>query len=84
MYLYYIVLEGLNVTQFHNDNTPITITIGAGVQTTIITAEKYMEIFFPTWEYNHKYKDVFVMILFILFFRGCTYAALKYVDHKKN
>jgi hypothetical protein len=79
------VLEGLNVTQFHGDNTPVAITIGVGgTQSITVTAEQYMEGFFPTWEYDHRYKDVVVMVLFILFFRACTYAALRYIDHKKN
>ena len=57
-------LEGLNMTQFHNDHTVITTLSG---QTT--TAEIFINEFFSTWSYNHRWLDVMALILFIVSLR---------------
>ena len=92
-------LEGLNMTQFHDDNTKITTLSG---QTT--TAEIFIGEFFSTWSYSHRWLDVMALILFIgslryvciivsMFanllppkynYRFATYLALKYVNNKIN
>jgi hypothetical protein len=58
------VLEGLNVTQFYNDYTPIKLSDG-----NIITAEKFIGIFYPTWKYSNVGFDILALCLFIFALR---------------
>ncbi len=67
------------MTQFHADDTPITLLTG---QT--ITAEGFINDFFSTWDYSHRYKDAMAVMLFIGTLRFATYLSLKYVNNKKN
>jgi hypothetical protein len=73
------VLEGLNVTQFHNDRTPVTLFTGQSV-----TAEDYIEGFYATWRYENRHYDVVALVAFILLVRVGTYFSLRYVNNKKN
>ena len=72
-------LEGLFVTQFHKDDTEITLYDG-----TVTTAEAYIASFFSEWEYSHRFFDVLILLLFIAIFRIGTYLCLKYISHQKN
>ena len=73
------MLEGLYVTQFRHDDTPITLFDGE-----VTTAETYISSFFSEWKFHHRYYDVLALLLFIGFFRIGTYLCLKYISHQKN
>ena len=69
LFIYWInplhyTLEGLFTTQFHNDNTPITLYNGGD---TLIS--NYVQYLFPQWSYKHRKKDVIALLLFIGFLR---------------
>jgi len=57
-------LEGLVVTQFHRDDTPVTLL--SGVRT---TAEKFIEQYYEKWSYDHWGFDVLALFLFIIALR---------------
>lgn len=57
-------LEGLFMTQFHQDGTKITLFNGQD-----ITAQDYVESFFSEWDYKHRYGDVFALLIFIVVLR---------------
>ena len=62
--LHYAV-EGLVVTQFHKDSTPITI-----VETgEVTTAGAFVADFYPDWQYGHRGLVAMALLLFILGFR---------------
>lgn len=53
-------LEGMIMTQFHEDTIPIRMMNGA-----ITTAEDYIQnVQFPSWEYNNVGFDVLALCLF--------------------
>ena len=53
-------LEGLIMTQFHDDTTPVTTLVGQTV-----TAEYYIdEVQFSTWSYSHVGYDVLALCFF--------------------
>ncbi len=52
-------LEGLVVTQFHEDNTAVTLADG-----TVSTAEAYISGDFKEWKYSHVGNDVLALCLF--------------------
>ena len=57
-------LEGLNKTQFYEDNTVVITTTG---QTT--TAEAYVSEFFLDWHYSNVGYDVMALLIFIVVLR---------------
>ena len=67
------------MTQFHNDDTPITLFTGQPA-----TAEIFIKNFFNTWDYSHRYLDVLAMVLCIGLLRFGTYLSLRFVNNKKN
>jgi ABC-type multidrug transport system permease subunit len=74
-------LEGLVVTQFHLDDSVITIT---GTEFTT-TASSFVQTFYADWKYEHRGYAVMALLLFIVFFRyvaslRCIWSLL--VDHK--
>lgn len=73
-------LEGLLVTQFHRDDTLITIT---GTEFTT-TASSFIQDFYQDWKYERRGYDVMALLLFILFFRVATFWSLEYLRHDKR
>lgn len=65
LFMYWInplhyTLEGLIMSQFHEDTTPITTLTGRTV-----TAEYYLDnVQFSTWSYEHLGYDVLALCLF--------------------
>lgn len=57
-------LEGVYVTQFHNDNTIITLFNGRKT-----TAEDFVFSFFSSWDYENRIIDFIVLLIFILALR---------------
>jgi hypothetical protein len=55
-------MEGIVVTQYHNDQTPITIT---GTTNTITTHDFLIE-FFPSWSYENRLWDVFALLIIVV------------------
>jgi hypothetical protein len=53
-------LEGLIVTQFHNDDTPVSLANGV-----VTTAEEYVNTDFEAWRYSHVGNDILALCLFI-------------------
>jgi hypothetical protein len=53
-------LEGLVVTQFHGDSTPIAL---ANQQE--VTAEEYIKSDFEAWSYDHVGQNILALCLFI-------------------
>ncbi|KAJ1414024.1 hypothetical protein B484DRAFT_435063 [Ochromonadaceae sp. CCMP2298] len=74
--------EGLTVTQFYADATPITVS-GMGA-TYATTASAFVSEQYPEWKYKHRGGDVLALVLFILFLRTGTYLALTYLRHDKR
>ena len=54
--------EGIVVTQFYQDDTPITITATGQV----VTAEVFVKQFYAEWSYKHRGYDVLALLLFIV------------------
>lgn len=84
LFLYWLdplhyTLEGLIMTQFNNDHTEITTTSG---QT--MTAETYINNFFSTWSYEHRFGDFSALILFIIVLRIAAYLSMEYLRHDKR
>jgi hypothetical protein len=77
--LHYVV-EGLVVTQFHADHSPVTV-IGTA-QT--VTANTFITGFYPDWQYKSRGFDIMALCLFIIAFRVGTYLCLEYVRHDKR
>ena len=65
-------LEGLFMTQFHDDDTAITLI--SGFKT---TAEEFVNSFFSTWSYNHRYGDAVALLIFIVALRYTSKYAFK-------
>jgi hypothetical protein len=61
-------LEGLVVTQFHLDDTVISLT---GTEFTT-TASGFVQSFYTDWKYEHRGYAVMALLLFIVFFRYVT------------
>jgi hypothetical protein len=57
-------LEGLNMTQFHDDQTIITQINGQKV-----TAEQYINNYYSTWSYREVPLCVLYLFLFIIVLR---------------
>ena len=57
-------LEGLNMTQFYRDRTPVMTTTGR-----LTTAEAYMNGFYQDWHYSNRGYDVMALIIFIVALR---------------
>eukprot|EP01033_Poteriospumella_lacustris_P015615 gene15613-11178_t len=73
-------LEGLIMTQFHQDTTPIRTMDGS-----IMTAEDYIQhVQFPSWSYDHVGLDVLALCLFIAFAVIGNYLCLAYLRHDKR
>eukprot|EP01040_Poterioochromonas_malhamensis_P003178 gene3178-3388_t len=73
-------LEGLIMSQFHEDTTPIKTLNGD-----IMTAEDYVNnVQFSSWSYDNRGYDVLALCLFI--FAGITgmYLSLAYLRHDKR
>jgi hypothetical protein len=60
-------LEGLFMTQFNGDRTPITLY--TGYQT---TAQEYVGMVFEEWSFKHRGGDIAALLIFI--------AALRYIS----
>ena len=58
--LHYAV-EGIMVTQFNQDHTPITVT-GSG---DTMTAETFVKIFYEDWAFSHRLYDMMALLLVI-------------------
>jgi len=73
-------LEGLIMSQFKDDTTPIRTLTGQ-----IMTAEDFMTSEeFSTWTYDHVGYDVLALCLFILAAILGTYLCLAYLRHDKR
>jgi ABC-type multidrug transport system permease subunit len=73
-------LEGLNMTQFHQDNTPVTRIDG-----TLTSAENYINEFYSKWYYQHAHvRDVAVLFGYIIALRIVTYLSLAYIRHESR
>lgn len=73
-------LEGLIMSQFKDDTTPIRTLTGQ-----IMTAEDFMTSEeFSTWTYDHVGYDVLALCLFILAAISGTYLCLAYLRHDKR
>ena len=57
-------LEGLNMTQFYQDTTPVTTTTGV-----VMTAEAYINSFYTDWHYSNVGYDVMALLIFIVALR---------------
>lgn len=57
-------LEGLTVTQFHNDKTPVTTFDGI-----TMTAEEFIGEYYSTWKYSHRGFDAMALLLFVVVLR---------------
>ncbi len=79
--LHYVV-EGLVVTQFHGDLTPVTVLTGATAE--VVTANTYVTSFYPDWRYESRGYDIMALCLFVVVFRVGTYLCLEYVRHDKR
>jgi hypothetical protein len=77
--LHYVV-EGLVVTQFHGDHTPVSIIGTAQVQ----TAASFVSDFYADWHYSSRGYDIMALCLYIIVFRLGTYLCLEYVRHDKR
>ncbi len=69
MFLYWInplhyALEGITVTQFYNDDTPIETYSGNSV-----TAEEVISEYYSTWKYAHRGYNVMALLIFIVLLR---------------
>ena len=58
-------LEGLVVTQFNRDSTPIAIT----GTTDVVTASTYVADFYSDWHYATRGYDIMALFLFIIALR---------------
>jgi len=72
--------EGLVVTQFHDDHSPVTLS-GSGATT---TASAFAAAMYPDWQYKHRGGDAVALVLFIIFLRTATYFSLAYLRHDKR
>lgn len=72
-------LEGLIMTQFHDDNTLIRLSNGVKV-----TAETYITQYYDGWNYDNVGYDVLALVIFILFLRVGTYICLLFFRHEKR
>lgn len=61
-------LEGLNVTQFYEDNTVVITTSGD-----VTTATKYISDFYQDWHYSNVGYDVMALLIFIVALRCVTF-----------
>lgn len=71
LFLYWLnpmhfALHGLFVTQFHNDNTRITLFSGEET-----TAEAYVNGYFSEWAYRERYGVAIALLIFIVVLRYC-------------
>jgi ABC-type multidrug transport system permease subunit len=85
IFMYYInplvyALEGLNMTQFYNDNTPVTVVQGAPT----VTAENFVNLFYTEFSYSHVGLDVMALFIFMFFLRVGTYVCMRYLRHEKR
>ena len=60
-------LEGLNVTQFYEDNTVVVTTSGE-----VTTATAYISKFYQDWHYSNVGYDVMALLIFIVALRCVT------------
>ena len=73
-------LEGLNMTQFHDDSTNVLLADG-----TETSAQDYINTLYSSWKYGHVHvRDVTVLIAYILLLRFVTYLALANVKHESR
>lgn len=72
-------LEGINMTQFHLDNTLVTSTDGITT-----TAEAYISTYFSTWRYENVNRDVLILCMYIIFLKICTFASYLTFNHEKR
>ncbi len=59
------VLEGLVVTQFNGDHTPVSVTGTAVTE----TANSFVSNFYSAWRYESRGYDILALCLFIVAFR---------------
>jgi hypothetical protein len=60
-------MEGIIVTQYHNDQSIITVTgggEGGGVVT--MTTHDFLILFFPSWSYANRLGDVLALVIIIV------------------
>lgn len=84
LFLYWLnplhyALEGLFMTQFHKDETVITLYNGVKM-----TAEEYVNSFYSEWSYSHKFGDLAALLIFIVVLRFATYLCLNNLRHNKR
>lgn len=72
-------LEGLIMSQFHDDNTIITLSNGYKT-----TAEAFVDNVYDSWSYGHLGYDALALILFMLLIRIGSYLGLSYLHHDKR
>lgn len=58
-------MEGIIVTQYHNDQSIITLT-GGGEGEQTMTTHDFLTLFFPSWSYSNRIGDVFALVIIIL------------------
>lgn len=78
---FHYVFEGILVTQFKGDTTPITLTNPTSGFDFQVTMEQFLYMRFDAFDYEHRYTSYIVLIGFVLFFRIGTLYALTYINH---
>jgi len=86
-FLYYLVplhyaLDGLVMTQFYHDPTTITLVKKKpGVPPPTAYEYLYEQRFQGSFSYDNRWKNLFILIGYILVLRAGTFLALSYVRH---
>lgn len=72
-------LEGVVMTQFHNDETIITLWDGSRVSVATFIAKS-----FPDWSFDHVPYDILALVLFLLSNCFIRYICLSYFRYEKR
>jgi hypothetical protein len=91
------IYEGLIMSQFNNDNSPIVASVGSpfydSLRCTDIasqgedcvgTAEEWIASSFPDWSIDNVPYNILYLIGIIIITRAITYFALTHLDYRSN
>jgi ABC-type multidrug transport system permease subunit len=59
-------MEGILMTQYHNDQSLISITTGGGGSMETMTTHEFLVMFFPSWSYANRIGDVLALVIIIV------------------
>lgn len=72
-------LEGLFFTQFHHDNTLVSVTTDEK-----LLSGEFLKDYFRSWNYGHIGYDILALVLLILMSRLGLYVCFAFINHQKR